>query len=231
MKHEGRSRQNLKVIMAVSHNENIEAALKSQIVPDQEFLLQGSVMDNSLGVLIDRLRGLCDNSDVHPETFHDHEVVYILKDFNAPATPGPASQGVMLRVRRAVDRPDLPHQLRYVGYPELGNYPALLRNCLDVPVSSNVREFLQELGAKLDHEFMAKGYIMKKGRIKVTVFKMYKMGPGMTKENLEPMTMSHLVELSVLTTKTDMSVADDLRALADQLKPLVQLERIDYRRV
>lgn len=46
----------------------------------------GSVLDNSLGVLIDRLRGLCDNSDVHPETFHDHEVVYILKDFNGKLT-------------------------------------------------------------------------------------------------------------------------------------------------
>lgn len=28
---------------------------------------------------------------------------------------------------------------------------------------------------QLDHEFIAKGYIMKKGRIKVTVFKMYKV--------------------------------------------------------
>lgn len=57
------------------------------------------------------------------------------------------------------------------------------------------------------------------------------MGTGMAKDNLEQMTMSHMVELSVLTTKTDMSVAEDLRALADQLKPLVQLERIDYRRL
>lgn len=216
----------------VSHvGESIEAALKSQIVPDQEFLLQGSVLDTSLGVVIDRLRGLCDNADILPETFHDHEVVFVLKDFNAMSTPGPASQGVMLRVRRAMDYPELPYQLRYVGYPELGNYPAILRNCLDVPVSSNVCEFLTEMGAKLDHEFIAKGFIMKKGRIKVTVFKMYKMGTGMAKDNLEPMTMSHMVELSVLTTKTDMSVAEDLRALADQLKPLVQLERIDYRRL
>lgn len=52
-------------------------------------ILAGSVLDNSLGVLIDRLRGLCDNSDVHPETFHDHEVVYILKDFNGKLTSSP----------------------------------------------------------------------------------------------------------------------------------------------
>ncbi|XP_071551061.1 mediator of RNA polymerase II transcription subunit 18 [Panulirus ornatus] len=212
-------------------NETIDATHKNHIVPDQEFLLQGSVLDTSLGVVIDRLRGLCDNADIPPETFHDHEVVYVLKDFNAPSNPGPAAQGDILRVRHAVDHPELPYQLRYVGYPEIGNHPALLRNCLDVPVSNNVCEFLQELGAKLDHEFVAKGSIMKKGRIKVTVFKMYKIGPGMSKDNLEPMTMSHLVELSVLTSKTDMAVADDLRVLADQLKPLVQLERMDYRRL
>ncbi|KAK8743868.1 hypothetical protein OTU49_001304 [Cherax quadricarinatus] len=107
--------------MSVPHvGETIESAIKNQIVPDQEFLLQGSVLDTSLGVVIDRLRGLCDNADIPPETFHDHEVVYLLKDFNAPVTPGPAAQGVMLRVRRAVDHPELPYQLRYVGYPELG---------------------------------------------------------------------------------------------------------------
>lgn len=42
----------------------------------------GSVLDTSLGVVIDRLRGLCDNADILPETFHDHEVVFVLKDFN-----------------------------------------------------------------------------------------------------------------------------------------------------
>lgn len=57
------------------------------------------------------------------------------------------------------------------------------------------------------------------------------IGPGMSVDNPELMTLSHLVELSVLTSKTDMAVADDLRVLADQLKPLVQLERMDYRRL
>ena len=214
--------------------ETLDSALKNAIIPDQEFLLQGSVLDSALTVVIDRLRGLCDNADVQPETFSDHEAVYIVKDFTATPTPGPQSQGVMLRVRRALDHPELPYQLRYVGYPELGSYPAVLRNCLDVPVSNNVCEFLQELGAKLDHEFVAKGTIMKKGRIKVTVFKMFKLATGMSntsKESLDPISMSHMVELSVLTTKTDLSVADDLRNLADQLKPLVQLERMDYRRL
>ncbi|XP_076060467.1 mediator complex subunit 18 [Oratosquilla oratoria] len=211
--------------------DTLESALKNQIIPDQEFLLQGSVLDTSLSLLIERLRGLCDNADAKLEQFSDLEVVFVLKDFSAPPSHTPQSHGVMLRVRRSLDHPELPWQLRYVGYPEVGNRPALVRNCLDVTVSTNVIDFLQELGAKVDHEFMAKGYILKKGRIKVTVFKIIKVNNGMPKENLETLTMSHLVELSVITSKIDESVADDLRSFADQLKPLVQLEKIDYRRL
>ncbi|XP_063590445.1 mediator of RNA polymerase II transcription subunit 18-like [Penaeus indicus] len=99
--------------------DTIDSAQKNAIVHDQEFLLQGSVLDASLLVVIDRLRGLCDNADIQPETFHDHEIVFLLKDFSAAPTPGPTSQGVMLRVRRAVDHPELPYQLRYVGFPEI----------------------------------------------------------------------------------------------------------------
>jgi len=207
--------------------DSIEVAQKNSIVHDQEFLLQGSVLDSSLPVVLDRLRGLCDNSDVLPETFHDHEIVFLLKDFSATG-PGPVPH-TLLRVRKALDHPELPCQLRYVGYPETGNHPALLRNCLDVAVSDNVVDFLQELGAKSDHEFICKGWILKKGRIKVTVFKMFKKSQSGV-ENLEPISQSHLVELSVLTTKTDLQVAEELRNLADQLRPLVQLEKLDYTR-
>ena len=42
---------------------------------------------------------------------------------------------------------------------------------------------------------------------------------------------SHVVELSALTTRGDEAVADDLRILADQLKPLVSLQNFDYRRM
>ena len=40
--------------------------------------------------------------------------------FTAVQTPGPQSQGVTLRVRRALSKPNLPWQLRYIGQPELG---------------------------------------------------------------------------------------------------------------
>lgn len=209
----------------------IESAQKSNIIPDQEFVLQGSVLDPSVSVLLNRLRGLCDNADSLPQTFHDQEICFILKDFSGTGVVSAGASAIMLRVRRALDHPDQPWQLRYTGHPEVGSRPALLRNCLDVPVSSNICEFLIELGAKVDHEYVAKGYILRKGRIKVTVFKMFKVGGAGSKENLEVVGKSHVVELSALTTRVDESVSVDLRILADQLKPLVNLQNLDYRRL
>ena len=37
----------------------LTAAMKSNIVPDQEYLLQGSILDSHLENLQHRLRGLC----------------------------------------------------------------------------------------------------------------------------------------------------------------------------
>nr|CAD7268707.1 unnamed protein product [Timema shepardi] len=84
------------------------------IVPNQEYLLQGSVMDSAVEVLLHRLRGLCDNVDSGPETFHDHEMCFSIRV--SSLTP---VQPVLLRVRRAVDYPEMPWQLRYIGQPEV----------------------------------------------------------------------------------------------------------------
>jgi hypothetical protein len=40
--------------------DTLTAAMKSNIVPDQEYLLQGSILDSHLENLQHRLRGLCD---------------------------------------------------------------------------------------------------------------------------------------------------------------------------
>lgn len=56
--------------------DNLGAAGKSNIIPNKEYLLQGSIMDSSVEVLLHRLRGLCDNVDTGPETFHDQEMCY-----------------------------------------------------------------------------------------------------------------------------------------------------------
>ena len=46
----------------------------------------------------------------------------------------------------------------------------------------------------------------------------------------EPMTASHLVELSVLAPSGSVAVADDMKNFAEQLRPLVNLDKVDPRR-
>ncbi len=43
----------------------------------------------------------------------------------------------------------------------------------------------------------------------------------------EPLTQSHLVELSVLAPSGSDAVADDMKNFSEQLKPLVMLDKID----
>lgn len=47
---------------------------------------------------------------------------------------------------------------------------------------------------------------------------------------LEPMSMSHLVEFRVLAPSGSDAVAEDIKNFAEQLKPLVVLDKIDPRR-
>jgi len=63
--------------------DSLTAALKSNIIPNQEYLLQGSVLDSAVEVLLHRLRGLCDNVDSGPETFHDHEMCFSIRKYRS----------------------------------------------------------------------------------------------------------------------------------------------------
>lgn len=123
--------------------ELLTSAMKSNIIPNQEYLLQGSVLDQYVEVLLHRLRGLCDNVDSGPETFNDHELCYSLRS-NTANSP----MVLPLRVRRALDVTDAPFQLRYVGQQEMGdkNRPTVVRSCIDMACSSTIIEFLTELG-------------------------------------------------------------------------------------
>ncbi|XP_031335143.1 mediator of RNA polymerase II transcription subunit 18-like isoform X2 [Photinus pyralis] len=198
-----------------SATDTLNTALKSNIVPDQEYLLQGSVLDQYVEVLLHRLRGLCDNVDSGPESFHDHELCFTLR-----ATSGPGSAMVLpLRVRRALDVPEAPWQLRYVGQHELGdkNRPTVVRSSIDMACSSTIVEFLTELGCRMDFEYISRGYMFRKGRMKITVSKVFKMG-GLTNK-------------PVLAPSGQDAIAEDMRVFAEQLKPLVHLEKIDYKRL
>lgn len=204
--------------------DSLSAALKSKIIPNQEYFLQGSVLDSAVEVLLHRLRGLCDNVDTGPEQFHDHEMCFSIRRGPPPDLP------LLLRVRRALDYQDMPWQLRYIGQPELGDksQPTVVRSSLDIATSSTVVEFLNELGCRLDFEYIIRGYMFRKGRMKVTVSKIFKMNQGKIPDSMEAISQSYLVELSVLAPSGQTAIAEDIRIFAEQLKPLVQLEKINY---
>lgn len=141
----------------------------------------------------------------------------------------------MLRVRKALDC-DAPYQLRYVGQPELGDRtrPTLVRSSLDIACTSTIIEFLTEMGCRVDFEFVNRGYMFRKGRMKITVSKIFKVNGVLLKQGEtynEPISQSYLVELSVLATTGQDAIGEDMRQFAEQLKPLVQLEKIDFKRL
>ncbi|XP_011193862.1 mediator of RNA polymerase II transcription subunit 18 isoform X2 [Zeugodacus cucurbitae] len=204
--------------------ELLSTALQSRIIPNQEFLLQGSILDSAVDHLIHRLRGLCDTVDASPEPFHDLEVCLSLRQ---PTQTAP----LMLRVRRALDR-DSPFQLRYIGQPELDrSRPTLVRSSIDVGCTSTILDFLTELGCRLDFEYVSRGYIFRKGRMKITVSKIKAVSAKQQEIGSETVSQSYLVELSVLAPNGQDSIGDEMRIFAEQLKPLVQLEKIDYKRL
>ena len=127
----------------------------------------------------------------------------------------------------------MPWHLRYLGQPELGDKTraTLVRSCVDVACSKNVTLFLSEMGFKLDFEYASKGYLFKKGRMKVMVAKISRMAQqGMTEGDAH-ISHSSLVELSVVAPTGQEGLAEEVKAFAEQLKPLVNLEKIDHRRI
>ena len=94
----------------ISAIDNLTSAVNSHIIPNQEYLLQGSVIDASAAVLLHRLRGwlfymfyslewsfidlnlllyqgLCDAAESGPETFHDHEMCFSLNSSKFTIVP------------------------------------------------------------------------------------------------------------------------------------------------
>lgn len=212
-------------MQVTSTKESLSQALQSKIIPNQEYLLQGSIVDSAVDHLIHRLKGLCDNVDAGLEQFNDLEVCLSLR-------PPNQMQPLLLRVRRALDQDkNNPFQLRYIGQPELDRArPTLVRSSIDMGCTSTVLEFLTELGCRVDFEYISRGYMFRKGRMKITVAKIIKITPGKQEMN-EPISQSYLVELSVLAPTGQDAIGDEMRAFAEQLKPLVQLDKIDYKRL
>ncbi|OTF72452.1 mediator of RNA polymerase II transcription subunit 18-like protein [Euroglyphus maynei] len=201
-----------------------------------EFLLQGSILDESCDALLQKLRGFCDNSDMPPPKFKDHEMVFAIKLPNGPSST--------LRVRRSMDCPTNPWNLRYLGHNDTDrNRATLSRTCIDCNTTSNITQFLAEMGFKLEFEFILRGWMFRKGRMKILVFKIFRINGGSgvmanintpnmaIEESLEPITNSHLVELSVIAPSYQTAMTDEMKQFAEFLKPLVMLENIDMRKI
>lgn len=75
--------------------------------------------------------------------------------------------------------------------------------------------------------------MFRKGRMKITVSKIFKVNVPfkMGDPFNEPISSSYLVELSVLAATGQDAIGEDMRIFAEQLKPLVQLEKIDFKRL
>jgi len=209
----------------------LSQAVNHQIVPNQEYLLQGSILDSAVEHLLHRLKGLCDNVDTGPESFHDHEICFSLRVPNQTVPPP-----LLLRVRKALDV-EAPYQLRYIGNPEIGDRtrPTLVRSSIDIACTSTIVEFLTELGCRVEFEYTNRGYMFRKGRMKITVSKIFKtsgipLKPGEPFTE-QPISQSYLVELSVLAPTGQDAIGEEMRVFAEQLKPLVQLEKIDFKRL
>jgi len=55
------------------------------------------------------------------------------------------------------------------------NRPTIVRSSIDIGTSSTVLEFLTELGCRMDFEYIVRGYMFRKGRMKITVSKIFKV--------------------------------------------------------
>uniref|UniRef100_G3MRG3 Mediator of RNA polymerase II transcription subunit 18 n=1 Tax=Amblyomma maculatum TaxID=34609 RepID=G3MRG3_AMBMU len=193
--------------------ETTPPTLRRGLVPVMEYLLQGSIMDGACEVLLHRLRGLCDNSDSPIESFHDYEMVFQIR--GSTGTP------LTVRARQSLDSPQMPWHLRYLGQPEVGDKSrhTVVRSCIDVSTSNNVASFLNELGFRLDFEFVLKGHMFQKGRMKIIVAKVFRLVQQGNPESIEPISNSHIIELSVIAPAGQESLGDEMKAFADQLKP------------
>ncbi len=59
----------------------MQRRLQTGSVLQNEFLLQGSILDEAKDALLHKLRGFCDHSDLPPQKFQDHEMVYVISEY------------------------------------------------------------------------------------------------------------------------------------------------------
>lgn len=189
---------------------------------NQEYLLQGSIHDDSVELLIHKLRGMCDCLDEGVTKFKEHDIVYSMKE--------PNGQTVSVRVKKPLSHPEQPWMMIYVGQPEVGDKsrPTTVRTCVEVNCTPNVCSFLQELGFTLDYEYLSHGWMFHRNRLKIVVTKLSKIVQGNVDQSL-PLSKSHLVEVSTLSSAGHDQAPIEVQSFSEQLKPLINLDKFDPR--
>lgn len=189
-----------------------------------QYILAGSVPADNTKFLLNRLRGLCEQAALSDNLFEDHEAVYCIKGGNA--------NSVSLRVRRSLLHPEAPHQLRYLGNVEGmdKNRAATMRSCIEVEASDNISNFLEQMGFKFDYETILRGYLFRKGNMRITVSRLHKILQKGDFSNIQPITNSYLVELTLNTLVQQDALCDEMNTFSEYLKPIVVLDKIEQKR-
>uniref|UniRef100_A0A914ZFS3 Mediator of RNA polymerase II transcription subunit 18 n=1 Tax=Panagrolaimus superbus TaxID=310955 RepID=A0A914ZFS3_9BILA len=188
-----------------------------------EAVLHASILDEHVGHLYERLRGVCDPVF---NSFEEHEMVFALKTGEGP--------DILVHFRRKLSQEPTLWHCRYVGtpIPDNGNLFAICRQSTDsIVYSKDLMEFVKSIGLRLEYEFVARGKVFTFGPIKILVFKTFtteKIGTY-SKDNLKPLLESHLVEAIIPIENEDgPKYSKQLKDFCDQLAPLVHFRKIDY---
>ena len=105
-----------------------------------------------------------------------------------------------------------------------------MRNCIEVDTTENATEYLESIGFVFDHETIFKGFVFRKGNMRITVSRLHKIPEKGIFTNKMPMTDSYLVELTLNAPVQQDSLCEEMKAFAEHLKPMVVLDRIEVKR-
>ena len=118
------------------------------------------------------------------------------------------------------------------GTSETGekNRAASMRSCIEVDSTDNATSFLEQIGFTFDHETILRGYLFKKGPMKICVSRLHKIPEKGKFQNAMQMTDSYLVEVTLNTLVQQDALCDEMKNFADYLKPIVVLDKLEQKR-
>lgn len=82
-----------------------------------------------------------------------------------------------------------------------------------------------------ESEFVLKGYYFVKGHMRITVSQVCRVGGVNDPQSAQPISDSYLVEISLMATVQQDTLAEEIKGFSEHLKPLVHLEKIDHRKI